>query len=193
LKAASKKQKTFLFHNSNKNKMLNDFQTQKFDYLYHIFDKNKNGKVEEQDFHAAFAGMPHQEKAQKAARRWWLVLKIFGDKNKDTALSKEEWFKWATVVADKLQTQEDAPMYYQRWGNAIFDSIDSEEKGAISLEEYQTWFDSFGLAGDSTQVFQGLDHNGDGLISKDEFRQLTYEFAKADANAAGNSLFGNPA
>lgn len=176
--------------------MLSNSQKQKFDYLYRVFDKNGNNQLEEQDFQQLFKAMAideaHAKKAQKAARRWWLVLKIFGDKNKDTALSKEEWFTWATVIADKFEIAEKGPLFYERWSNTIFFSIDYMNKGNISFEEYQTWFEAFGFSGDAAEIFQRLDKSGNGHISRDEFGQLTQEFAKTDTEPAGNYLFGNP-
>lgn len=191
IKAKLRRQSTlFYFTIQIQTNMLNDFQQQKFDYLFGVFDKNSNGQLEETDLQTAFEGMPNQGKAIKAARRWWLLLKYYGDREKDGKLTKDEWNAWAVALVKDLKTTEVGSSRFRRWADAIFDSIDSQERGGISIEEYQTWFDSFGLAGNAVPIFESLDKDEEGVVSLESFREHTREFVRVDEAAIGNHLFG---
>ncbi len=77
--------------------MFNTVLQQKTDYLFGVLDKSGEGQLTEQDLKDLFGGLATDgdenkaKQAKKAARRWWLILKLYGDTNKDNSIGKEMW------------------------------------------------------------------------------------------------------
>lgn len=177
---------------------MNTVLQQKTDYLFGVLDKSGEGQLTEQDLKDLFAGLAkegNEEKAKaanKAARRWWLILKLYGDTNRDNIIGRAEWQAWAEGVVEELQDTEEGSRSFQRWGDAVFAALRGDDE-TITAQEYSHWFNAFGLQGDAATSFSLLDANGNGTISLGEFKQRTLEYFKADnAEAAGNYLWGNP-
>ena len=74
----------------------------------------------------------------------------------------------------------------------VFDLVDADGSGEISVEEYTEIMSAFGVAeGIPEWSFKHLDLNGDGKISKDEFVTIVEQFhLSQDRDAPGNFLFG---
>lgn len=174
--------------------MLNAQQQQTFEYLFGLFDKTGNGSIAENDFIKAFEGIKAASSADKAAkidkaaRRWYLSLSVFGDENKDKQLSKAEWLKWAEGFAEDVQDAE-ISRKYGHFVDAVFASIAGDDD-TISADEYALWFHSFGLVGNAAAIFKQMDGNGNGTISKDEFNNLFLAFVKGNILVTGHQLFG---
>lgn len=172
--------------------MLSDVRQQKFDYLFRVFDKSGGGILTESDLKALFSGLVYDEEveaAQKAARRWWLLLSLFADKNDDNRVSPSEWAAW---LADMANHASNGSTTFQRWADATFSAF-SNTDNEVTAGDYARWSNAFGLSGDADEAFQKLDINGSGIISRDEFFQRLREFVQSDdADTAGNYLWGNP-
>ncbi|MEI6412542.1 MAG: EF-hand domain-containing protein [Bacteroidota bacterium] len=176
--------------------MLNATQQQAFERLFNIFDKNGNGSVDENDFVKAFDDIKAEsspakiEKLDKLARRWFLSISLFADSDKSRSVTKEEWMNWAAIIAEDAEEANEGDRRYDHFLNAVFAGISVNSDTTITDEEYAAWFRSFGLVGDKMAIFERLDTNGNGSLSKDEFSDRLLEFVSGDAASPGFHLFG---
>ncbi|MEK7253648.1 MAG: hypothetical protein AAB316_02815 [Bacteroidota bacterium] len=176
--------------------MLSDVRKQKFEYLFRVFDKSGGGTLTQSDLKSLFAGLAtndeKSENARKAARRWWLLLSLFADKNNDKRVSRKEWKAWLDGMSIEAGSSQAGSRTFQRWAEATYGTF-SNNDNEVTDQEYRQWHTAFGLSGDAGEAFQKVDANGNGVISRDEFMQRLREFVSADdAEAAGNYLWGNP-
>jgi hypothetical protein len=102
------------------------------------------------------------------------------DANKDGKLSKTEIQTAMTRRAAEAQTQVNAQ------AKAVFDKLDTNHNGSISLAEFQA---SEKISLDPAKVdarIAQLDTNKDGVVSAEEYRNGTLaQFDKADTNHDG--------
>ncbi len=168
--------------------MLGELQQKKFDYLFRVLDKDGNGSLEEADFDMLFKDLiktdETSERVKNAARRWWLSMKVFADENNDNAISKEEYAAWAEKVAD-AESEE-----FKRWADAVFGCLASGDTN-ITEEEYVTWFNALGLAGDAGAIFKTFSLGADEAMGRTEFQDALQQFTGMNSRAAGNHIFGN--
>ncbi|WP_446350704.1 EF-hand domain-containing protein [Coleofasciculus sp. F4-SAH-05] len=77
--------------------------------------------------------------------------------------------------------------------NQLFDLLDLDGNGVITIKEYKTILSSWNVSEDLAQeTFPKLDSNGDGHISKEEFMELARQFhASDDPQAPGNWFLGS--
>ena len=73
-----------------------------------------------------------------------------------------------------------------------FDLIDTDHDGAITAEEYRSYLVALTVDEATAETaFPHLDLDGDGLLSRDEFVQLTEEYYTSDdPDAAGSWSYG---
>lgn len=178
--------------------MLTELQKRKWTRLFRVYDANENGVVEKADFEEIFQnivaarnltpGTPEYEQLHAKFMEDWEYLRQDADKNNNGKIELSEWLEHG-------DRRINSPEMYQTnidMANAIFELLDINGDGVISLEEYQTifwiWRISEGLA---VEIFPKLDLNGDGTISKEEFNILIEQFYQSDdPDAPGNLFFG---
>ncbi len=178
--------------------MLTELQTKKWTRLFQVYDANGNGVVEKSDFEAIFQnlaqmrnltpGTPQYEEIYAKFMEDWEHLRKDADKNNNGKVELAEWLEHGDHrinSPDMYQTNIDLE-------NQIFELLDLNGNGIISLEEYKTIFRSWRLPEDlAVEIFPKLDLNGDGGITKDEFVELVRQFhASDDPDAPGNLFFG---
>lgn len=80
----------------------------------------------------------------------------------------------------------------QNWLTAVFDAVDGDGDGVISLAEYRLFFQAWGLAADEADVaYAAMDFNADERLSRRAFLQFGVNFYLSDDPAmAGNWMFG---
>ena len=125
-------------------------------------DKDGNGLVSHEEL-----------KAWRDARRAERGRRFFEecDKNKDGALSKEEFLACKPKGAEK------------------FAKMDKDGNGMVSQEEFTAWHDSRRGEGRHRSPFEECDKNKDGLLSKEEVQacmpRLAGKFAEIDKDGNG--------
>ena len=115
-------------------------------------DTNADGELSAEEFDAA--RLPHPRRGMPHARRWMAQIddaELFDalDKDADGALSREEATREARRTAQRTLMKQRA-----------FAHLDRDESGAISEAEFSQ----------RLQRMRELDQDGDGEISRDEFR-----------------------
>ena len=173
--------------------MLSIFQKHKFSYLFKVLDKDGSGTLTKDDFIQIFAAMVPEgdeakaKQARKAARRWWLVLKLYADKNKDNQITIDEWLAWAAGSKVEGVTESKA---FTRWAEAAFATMANGDN-EVTEAEFRAFATAFGFGEEADAIFFALDANGNGKFNRDEFKLRANEFFTSDI-PAGNYLFGNP-
>jgi Ca2+-binding EF-hand superfamily protein len=105
-------------------------------------------------------------------------------------ITLEEWLAYhEKMLQDEASFAGTALMTVE----AMFDLMDRNGDGKITLEEYGEWMKALRIAEQdiTEKVFQKLDLNGNGILSKEEVLQLTCEFFYSDdPDARGNWALG---
>ena len=113
---------------------------------------------------------------------WWSALQALSDANHDDRVSLDELM----TVVDQLHAMDDA---VYATADAMFEAIDSNGDGRISLEEHKQVVAAWKGTDDGIEeVFGQLDLNGDGHLSQAEFRELWSEFWRGDDEAHPGQL-----
>ncbi|MGH4006834.1 MAG: EF-hand domain-containing protein [Pseudonocardiaceae bacterium] len=169
-------------------KIVNDFK---------LLDHDGDGTITRADFvplvdqltseFGYAAGSPEYQKFEQAVVHWWNVLVQNIDKDSDAAISEDEYVSFYTDTPPETVRASIDP-----YVDALFELIDGDGDGAIDGAEFDRYLGTLGIPPDRRKgVFQKLDVNGSGTLSKDEFRVFMHEFITSDdPNAVGNHLLG---
>lgn len=178
--------------------MLSHLQERKMTRLFTLFDADKNGVIEQEDYEAMIQNFAQIRGWEKESADYKLLYNSFMrlwhqmvqglDKNNDNQVTLEEF------LGDRDQVLHDPSRYETRIkvGQLLFAILDRDGDRQGTVEELKLFYR--GLRIDETlaeEIFPKLDLNGDGYISEEEFLQMGYDFHYSnDPDAAGNWLFG---
>ena len=181
--------------------MLSDVLRDRLITVLTFWDADGDGAIEESDYAVAAArmagrggfgpGSPEYEQLHsELIRGGWHLLRQF-DSDGDGRVTIEE----ALQGFDGLYEDQ------QRFREVIvepafssFDLIDVDHDGAITAEEHCSFLVAVGIdEATAKTAFVHLDLDGDGLLSREEFVQLTEEYYTSDdPDAVGGWLYGKP-
>ena len=185
--------------------MLSELQKRKLTVVFNTYDTDGNGVLEEQDFVQRVAkvvaprnaepGSPTYDWAYNKWMKEWGRLQRLADVNQDNKVSLDEWFAFHER---ELQLERPQLPYWRNpeedgltFTEFIFDIVDLDDNGKISWKEYSLFLHAYGIDWDLHQeIFQKLDLNGDGVLSKDEWVVLLNQFFGDDPDAPGNWHLG---
>ena len=184
--------------------MLGDFQKKKLTKLFHMYDKDKNGKLEEADFirlhqkrctlRGWLPGSAEYDKFRKTHVAYWNHIRKFADRNGDDHVTLDEWLRaWGELAGGKLVSLKVLPADIQDQIAFAFDALDLDGDGKAGPEDYRLFLKAMDSSDEAhaADIFKVLDLNGDGHVSKDEAMQLSAEFFLGDdPKLAGNQLYG---
>ncbi len=179
--------------------MLTELQTKKWTRLFQVYDVDGNGTITQEDFELIFqnlakfrnleANTPQSDQLHAKYMEGWELVKKNADKDNDGKVQLEEWLEHAARLI------HDESMYQTIVGfvNQLFDLLDLDGNGVITIKEYKTILSSWHVSEDlAAETFPKLDLNGDGHISKEEFMELARQFhASDDPQAPGNWFLGS--
>ena len=180
--------------------MLKDILQKKLTHHFHFRDLDKDGYVEQSDWEQCArnliairgwaAGSPEYENVMERHVVMWKIFWQPADRNDDGKVSLHEYLHLA-------ETQRKLGFNYEmeqvrKLFAAIFDTIDLDGDGEISLAEYKLFFQAWGLAESSAvAAFNSLDLNADARLSRAAFLQYGVNFYVNDEpEAPGNWVFG---
>lgn len=178
---------------------LTSFQKQKIRRLFAVLDVNRDGRVDRDDF-------IHRVEALARLRGWtrespeyesnlhfvleeWAAVRDSADLDESGAVGPDEFLRYAEIFLD----DPDAVHAYARGDvQLMFDAMDADGDGAITLDEYRAYLAACGVDASAAEVFFGhADLDRDGAITREEMARAVEEFLTAeDPRAAGNFMFG---
>ena len=168
--------------------------------IFNVYDSDDSGTITLNDAEYSLGrlaalrgykkGTPEYESFRKSFLIYWNDLLKSIDADEDSEITTKEWLNYhENLLTDESKAmQVILPSVY-----AMFDVIDIDGNGIISLDEYKNFMRAFGVLekwiGD--EVFRKIDLNKDNTISKQEFGDLVRElYFNPDPTCPGNYLFG---
>lgn len=179
--------------------MLTHFQIRKLTRYFNCLDADGNGYFEKADLDIVVGrlakirnipvGSDEYNGIASGIEQIWENARKYGISKDKNRVSLADWLAHEDHV---LATEEWRDEYMKKITRDVFDLVDADGSGEISLTEYTQLMNAFGVAeGIPEWSFQYLDLNGDGHISKDEFVTIVEQFhISQDRKAPGNYLFG---
>lgn len=178
---------------------MTELQKAKQVHYFNVLDYNGDGVLEKQDFLnvadrlADQRGYEEGSSKHKAVRqeilRIWTNARALSGQEDKSKITLEDWLEHEQKVIDSTVLVHS---YVQGLARAIFDTLDADNDGVISEDEYLTFFQSFrGDEGDGPAAFQKLDENDEGYLTRQQFLKVVTQFhISDDPDAPGNWLFG---
>lgn len=179
---------------------MNELRKRKYERWFRAADVDGDGAITRQDVvlmserYVRARGIgpdsPQAQQMYETMRRFWETVIAPVDTDKDDRVTSAEMTQaFAAMFADRAHYPEElAPV-----ADHFFDLADSDGDGAISLIEFTHIFGSTGRAGDDecAEVFNALDLDGSGTLSRDEYHRAAAEFFYGEnPDAPANHLFG---
>jgi len=179
--------------------MLSETMQKKLTKHFHFQDLDQDGFVERADWEkcaqnlAAIRdwkpGSPEYDDIVAKHVQIWTNSWKPADLDEDGKVSLDEYLQ----LADKQRKHSAVAMglIYDLFG-AIFDIIDLDGDGKITVQDYKHYFEAWGLEEDlAEQAFTHLDLSGDGRLSRSIFIQFgSNYFMNDEPDVPGNWLFG---
>ncbi len=178
---------------------LTPFRKRKLDKLFSVLDLNRDGLVEQADFVrrvealARLRGWAKNSPAYLQNLRFaleeWQNLRESADVERDAQVSREEFLRYGETFLDDRQAVR---AFARGDAQLLFDAMDTDEDGAVTVDEYRTYLEVCGLDSAAADIFFArADLNEDGRITRAEMAHAVEEFLVSENPAAGgNYLFG---
>ncbi len=175
--------------------VVSEFQRSKLNVKFDRLDQDGNGYIEESAYvmsarHVAQAfGLAEDSaealRAQRSLRQIWQSLSEM-DTDSDGRISREEF------IIGVAQNKAAVAAAVRGAGQAIFDLADRDKNGRLSCAELVKLLQGFHVPTDEAiAAFRGLDRDGDGLVSREEYSEgIVDNYISADSTAPGNFING---
>ncbi|MBP0019830.1 MAG: MFS transporter [Cyanobacteria bacterium SBLK] len=170
--------------------LMSDRRHQKLMHLFDIFDRNKNGAIERQDFQQAGQSLAElrglqprtfeYDRLQASLMGLWEILRRLADRDGDRQIDRQEWLSYLERDVD------------DDFINLFINIIDTNRDGCLTLDELETFYQAYNINTDEIEkVFHILDVNQNHYISDVEWREIFSQFLYShDVQARGNWMFG---
>lgn len=180
--------------------MLTNLQKRKLSRFFNVWDANSDGAITTEDPKqvaqnlAKLQGLepssPEHERFYNGFMAYQNDFLKAVDMDESGRVTLEEWLAYhEEMLQDEERFEATALMSIK----VMFELMDRNRDGSITLEEYSEWMRAFRIGEQDTtkEVFQKLDLNENGILSKEEVLQLTREFFYSDdPEARGNWALG---
>ena len=179
--------------------MLSELQLQKIPNLFNMFDSDRSGTMEKSDIVRIIDGCAAQRGWENTSAEYnefydtffglWVGITTLADKNQDDLIQLSEFLNFFDGI---IQDPENYDMVVNGLSQAVFKTFDLNDDGKLTLNEYEGFYQTIGLAPDlANRVYSKLDLNSDGSISVDELTCLVDQFfTSQDPQSPGNEFFG---
>jgi Ca2+-binding EF-hand superfamily protein len=180
--------------------MASDSLERKFTREFETLDVDNDGFISRSDFeriadNLASAlglepGSPKSDAIHARYMLWWEGVAV-RDKDGDGRVDLAEWLAYDEEITSSPETYQKV---LEAGADELFQMLDFDDDGVISLAEYATWIGSYGVNDViAKEAFEHLDTSGAGRLSQDETRERVREYYQSeDPDAPGNWLFGRP-
>jgi Ca2+-binding EF-hand superfamily protein len=176
--------------------MVTELQRQKYERAFDRFDADDDGVIDETDITAmvqlwcdTFDVPPRSEgwkKINSLANKLWRDLQGTVDADGNKSVTKEEWH---AAMGDPGYVESVAIPF----ACSVFDLADKDKSGKLTVDEMIAAQSKAGISEEETrQMFDKLDTDDDGYVTRDEYEEAIREFYLSDdPDAAGNLMVGN--
>ncbi|XP_011410381.1 PREDICTED: aequorin-2-like [Amphimedon queenslandica] len=169
------------------------------DEFFYVRDVNKNGYIELNDFRivadklTTLTNNKRPEALKRVLEAELALAAALGIKEGDK-LSKEQWIDAMASLAEKLNAKSKAgekPLT-EDLTNALFDVVDVNEDGTVSLDEYKLVFKAYNIDdAAAAQGFAAHDKNKNGKLERHEIvNQHTRFWWYVNDDFGSNGTFG---
>jgi Ca2+-binding EF-hand superfamily protein len=176
---------------------ISEFVKRKLAMAYYRFDHDKDGVVRESDFvhlgqevvrlRGVEPGSVEADRIIEAHRGWWDAYFKGGDTDGDGQVTLEEYLAF---VGAWVGGEPEALTHAIQGNQLVFDTIDGNSDGKLSLGEFSLYLQAYGLADDdATRAFGYLDLDGDGYISRAEFAKNMSEYYISEERPSASEWF----
>jgi Ca2+-binding EF-hand superfamily protein len=176
--------------------MLSELQRKKLVGTFRKLDIDQNGRVEREDFDGAarriadVRGVGSSSPQYKALlSRYEGIWQELRDGVGSEHITLDEWLAYhEDLLSDRDRLEEGIVGL----ANVIFDVLDADGDGLITRDEYRKYLEAHGLdAARADEVFQRLDRNDDGYISRAEVEHIVVDYYfKEDPSSPIELIFG---
>ena len=176
--------------------MADTAKNQKFNLLFDWFDQNNDGSLTGDDFEAMAglfteladpADQPNKDAMKDAFARWWhILLEAAGTQER---IERPEFI---AIMHSHITHSDHFEGVVLAIVDALMQALDTDGNGTLTADEYVRMYASLGVLEDaSAPSFRRLDRDGDGVLSRAEFRSAIEDFYLSDDDdAPGNWLLG---
>ena len=152
--------------------------------LFHVSDVNKNGYLQLEDYEIVITNLTRLTNNERPAlieKAREVVLEMTDSLGlkKGVKLNKEQYLDAmaAMGVEQGAKVKQGEASITTKLNNAVFDVVDVNRDGTVSLSEYKLVFKAFNI--DEASAAEGyavLDRNKDGKVSRQEFNDTETNF-----------------
>jgi Ca2+-binding EF-hand superfamily protein len=178
---------------------LSELQKKKLNGWFDRLDADRNGHIEEADYRVVAGRLAEiQGFSQNSPRRKglldlyhnnWEALRAAADRDGDGRVSRDEFLgHWERLLTQRERFEALVPAIVDE----IFSMSDHDGDGRMSEEEHAAGLRALEVSeADAKAVFQRLDLDHDGFLSRDEVQRHVVDFYfSSDPDAPGNWLVG---
>ena len=183
--------------------MISEFQRKKLVYFFGLYDLNKNGYLQLEDFTDIAEklcekleykeGSKHHEFLVRKTVALFYRLLTDIPHAEESKIYIDGWLKFFDKEIISKGREENLEEYIELIIGYLFDLFDENHDGYISLDEYKQVFEIYGI--DLSYVdkaFENLDLNKDERLSRYELiRSVETFLISDDPEDRGNWIFGN--
>ena len=179
--------------------MLTDFQKRKLNYLFDLYDVDKNGFVEQEDFEQVVRnlattlrlqpGSPEYTRLHAGHMAIWNNVQQLGGAPGSQRVTREEFVNGY----DRLLSNKDTFLAtIGNFADVFLELSDQDRDGRLSQQEYVANLRGFNAdEAAATEAFRKVDLDGDGYLSLDQITRYVEEFFYSDdPQAPGNWMLG---
>lgn len=180
---------------------LTPLQERKARRMFEVFDINKDGKVERNDFNLIVDRLSEIVPFSKQSETYrglsylyqnrWKKMLFFADSDKNEQISVQEWIAYCNSLIEKNMYEEDI-LPITCYVIQLFADQNKKEEFKIDESVFEKFFVAYGIEkGLSKQTFEKLDINKKGFLTEEQITTYWREFYESDdENALGNWFFG---
>jgi Ca2+-binding EF-hand superfamily protein len=178
---------------------LSDLQTKKLNRWFDRLDADHNGVIEEVDYRVVAGrlaeiqgfseGSPRRRGLLELYHKNWEALRTAADRDGDGRVSREEFLgHWERLLTQRERFEALVPAIVDE----IFSMSDHDGDGKMSEQEHASSLRALEVSeADAKAVFQRLDLDHDGFLSRDDVQRHVVDFYfSSDPDAPGNWLVG---